>query len=84
MKLERNFTKQEIMALYLNTVPFSDNVYGIRNASRTFFSKEPDRLNVEEAAVLVGMLKGTIHIIHAQILKHLSKEGIRLSTRWSQ
>jgi penicillin-binding protein 1A len=57
VKLERNFTKQEIIALYLNTVPFSDNVYGIRNASRTFFSKEPDRLNVEESAVLVGMLK---------------------------
>ncbi|WP_315822180.1 biosynthetic peptidoglycan transglycosylase [Paraflavitalea speifideaquila] len=37
IKLERNFTKQEIIALYLNTVPFSDNVYGIRNASRTFF-----------------------------------------------
>lgn len=58
IKLERNFTKQEILALYLNTVPFSDNVYGIRNAARTFFSKEPDRLNVEESAVLVGMLKG--------------------------
>lgn len=57
VKLERNFTKQEIIALYLNTVSFSDNVYGIRNASRTFFSKEPDRLNVEEAAVLIGMLK---------------------------
>ncbi len=59
VKLERNFTKQEIIALYLNTVSFSDNVYGIRNASRTFFSKEPDRLNVEEAAVLIGMLKAT-------------------------
>src|SRR6476469_4480403 len=58
IKLERNFTKQEIITLYLNTVPFGDNVYGIRNASRTFFSKEPDRLNVEEAAVLVGILKG--------------------------
>jgi len=59
VKLERNFTKQEIIALYLNTVPYSDNVYGIRNAARTFFSKEPDRLNVEEAAVLIGMLKAT-------------------------
>jgi penicillin-binding protein 1A len=59
VKLERNFTKQEIIALYLNTVSFSDNVYGIRNAARTFFSKEPDRLNIEEAAVLVGMLKAT-------------------------
>lgn len=59
IKLERNFTKQEIIALYLNTVPFSDNVYGIRNASRTFFSKEPDRLTIDEAAVLVGMQKAT-------------------------
>ena len=58
IKLERNFTKEEIIALYLNAVPYGDNVYGIRNASRTFFSKEPDRLNIEEAAVLVGMLKG--------------------------
>ena len=57
IRLERNFTKEEILALYLNAVPFGDNVYGIRNASRTFFQKDPDRLNVEEAAVLVGMLK---------------------------
>jgi penicillin-binding protein 1A len=58
VKLERNFTKNEIIALYLNAVSFG-NVYGIRNASLTFFQKEPDRLKVEEAAVLVGMLKGT-------------------------
>lgn len=58
VKLERNFTKEEILALYLNTVPFGDNLYGIRNASRTFFQKEPDGLKVEEAAVLIGMLKG--------------------------
>lgn len=58
IRLERNFTKQEIIALYLNAVPFGDNVYGIRNASRTFFQKEPDRLNPVEAATLVGMLKG--------------------------
>ena len=58
VKLERNFTKEEILALYLNTVPFSDNVYGIRNASRTFFQKEPDRLNIEEAALLVAMVNG--------------------------
>jgi penicillin-binding protein 1A len=57
VKLERNFTKDEIITLYLNTVAFGDNVYGIRNASKTFFQKEPDRLNVEEAAVLIGMLK---------------------------
>lgn len=58
VKLERNFTKEEIVTLYLNTVAFSDNVFGIRNAAKTFFQKEPDRVSVEEAAVLVGMLKG--------------------------
>jgi penicillin-binding protein 1A len=58
VKLERNFTKEEIITLYLNTVPFGDNVFGIRNASKTFFQKEPDRLNVEEASVLIAMLKG--------------------------
>lgn len=56
IKLERNFTKEEIITIYLNTVPFSDNVYGVRNASKTFFQKEPDRVNIEEAAVLVGMV----------------------------
>lgn len=59
IKLERNFTKDEILALYLNTVPFGDNVYGVRNASRTFFQKDPDVINIEEAAVLIGMLKGS-------------------------
>ncbi|MFI5129841.1 MAG: penicillin-binding protein 1A [Chitinophagales bacterium] len=58
VKLERNFTKEEIVTLYLNVVPFGNNIYGIRNASRTFFQKEPDRLTVDEAALLVGMLKG--------------------------
>ena len=58
VKLERNFTKEEIITLYLNAVPFGSNIYGIRNASRTFFQKEPDRLTVDEAALLVGMLKG--------------------------
>lgn len=59
VKLERNFTKEEIITLYLNTVAFGDNVFGIRNAAKTFFQKEPDRLNVQESAVLVGMLKGS-------------------------
>ena len=58
IRLERNFTKEEIIALYLNAVPYGDNIYGIRNAARTFFQKEPDRLTKEEAALLVGVLKG--------------------------
>jgi len=58
VKLERNLTKNEIITLYLNTVPFGDNVYGIKNASLTFFNKLPDEVTVDEAAVLIGMLKG--------------------------
>ena len=57
LKLERNFTKQEIITLYLNRVSWL-NVYGIRNASRVYFQKEPKELSTDEAALLVGMLKG--------------------------
>jgi len=59
IKLERNFTKNEIVTLYLNTVPFGDNVYGIRNAARTFFQVNPSELTVNQAAVLIGMLKAS-------------------------
>jgi penicillin-binding protein 1A len=58
IKLERNFTKEEIIALYLNTVSYGRQIFGIRNAARSYFQKDADRLNVEEAAVLVGLLKG--------------------------
>ena len=58
IKLERNFTKEEIASLYLNMVSYGDEIYGIRNAAKTYFQKEPDRLSVEESAVLVGLLKG--------------------------
>ena len=58
VKLERNLTKNEIITLYLNTVPFGDNVFGIRNASLTFYNKTPDKVSLDEAAILVGMLKG--------------------------
>ena len=44
VKLEQNLTKEEIITLYLNTVSFSDNVYGIRNAAKTFFQKEHYRI----------------------------------------
>ncbi len=60
VKLERNFTKEEIITLYLNRAPWG-NVYGIRNASRTYFQKEPVDLKIEEAAVLIGMLKGFVY-----------------------
>lgn len=57
VRLEKRYTKQEIMTMYLNQVDFVNNAVGIRSASRIYFSKEPKDLNKEEAAVLVGMLK---------------------------
>ncbi len=57
-KLEYNYTKEEIAAMYLSTVEFGSNAFGIRSASHTFFDKEPDELNIQEAAVLVGLVKG--------------------------
>jgi penicillin-binding protein 1A len=57
VKLERNYTKDEIMVMYLNTVDFGSHAYGIKTASRTFFSTTPDSLKIEEAALLVGILQ---------------------------
>jgi len=59
IRLERNFTKEEIVTLYLNMVNYGDETYGIRNAAKTYFQKEPGQLTIEESAVLVGLLKGS-------------------------
>lgn len=56
-RLERNYTKEEIIAMYFNTVEFGSNSFGIKSASKTFFNKEPGELSIEESAMLVGMLK---------------------------
>ena len=56
IKLERSYTKEEIMSMYLDAVFFGRNAYGIKSASSTFFGKLPKDLNVEEAALLVGMV----------------------------
>ncbi len=61
VKLERNFTKDEIVTYYLNTVAFGDNVYGIKNAALTFFQKEPIDLDLSESATLIGMLKANTY-----------------------
>jgi penicillin-binding protein 1A len=57
INLEENFTKEEIIAMYLNTSNFSSNAFGIKVAAETYFGKEPDSLNLQESAVLVGMLQ---------------------------
>lgn len=58
-KLEGIYTKEELLELYLNTVPMGGNLYGIERASRRFFNTTADSLKTEEAAVLIGMLKAT-------------------------
>jgi len=59
VKLESNYSKDDIITMYLNTVSFGNNTYGIKTASRIYFDKDAIDLNVPEAALLVGMLKGT-------------------------
>lgn len=56
IQLERNYAKEEIMMMYLNTVPFGSNAFGIKVAAKTFFNKLPSELTVEEAATLVGIV----------------------------
>ncbi len=73
IRLERNFTKEEILALYLNAVPYGDNIYGIKNAAKTFFQKEPYQLTVDESALLVGLLKGN-YIYNPRVHPVESKE----------
>ena len=57
LKLERFYTKEEIITMYLNYFDFLHNAVGIKTASRTYFSKEPSDLSIEECAMLVGMCK---------------------------
>jgi penicillin-binding protein 1A len=58
VRLERSYTKEEIMAMYYNTVEFGNNAFGVKSAAKTYFGKLPTELTVEEAAVLAGMQKG--------------------------
>jgi penicillin-binding protein 1A len=58
-RIEEVYSKEEILTLYLNTVSFGNNSFGIETASVRFFNKKPIELNIEESAVLVGMLKAT-------------------------
>ena len=55
-ELEYNYSKEEIIAMYLNTVEFGHNAFGVKKASETFFGKEPIDLTIEEAALLAGVV----------------------------
>jgi penicillin-binding protein 1A len=58
-RLEGLYSKQELITLYLNTIPFADNTFGIQAAAQRFFSKTASTLSVDEGAILIGMLKAT-------------------------
>ena len=55
-KLEHNYSKEEIIAMYLNTVAFGHNAFGIRSAAKTFFDKAPKDMNIEECALMAGVV----------------------------
>lgn len=57
VKLERSYTKKEILQMYLNTVPYGSNAHGIKVAAQTYFNTTPDSLNIQEAALLAGMVQ---------------------------
>ncbi len=59
VKLERSYTKNEIITMYLNKFDFNYNAIGIRTAARVYFNTTPDSLNLQQAAVLIGMLKAS-------------------------
>ncbi|MFZ1808045.1 MAG: transglycosylase domain-containing protein [Cyclobacteriaceae bacterium] len=92
VNLEKNFTKHEILAMYLNTVTFSSNTFGIKVAAETYFNKQPDSLNLQESAVLVGMLQAaTLYNPQRnpdnsmrkrnEVLYKVYKHGYKISTR---
>lgn len=61
VKLETNFSKEEILTMYANTVDFGSNAFGIKTACKTYFGNTPNRLTPDQAAILVGMLKATTY-----------------------
>lgn len=60
VKLERSYTKEEIITMYLNKFDFLYNATGIRSAARLYFNTTPDSLNLQQAATLIGMLKNSV------------------------
>jgi len=92
INLEENFTKDEIIAMYLNTTNFSSNAFGIKVAAETYFNKQPDSLNLQESAVLVGMLQAPTFFNpmrnpenslrkRNEVLYKIYKHGYKISTR---
>ena len=59
IKIENLYSKKDILTLYLNTVDFGSNAFGIKTAAKTYFNTTPDQLNPQQCATLVGLLKAT-------------------------
>jgi putative penicillin-binding protein 1A len=95
IKLERNYTKEEIIALYLNYFDFLHNAVGIKTATNTYFSKEPKDLTVTEAAMLIGLCKNPSYFNPVRypdrgrerrnvVLSQMAKAGYLSDTEYSQ
>lgn len=72
-RIENVYTKDEILVLYLNTIPFADNTYGIKTAADRFFSTKVKDLTVEQSAMLIGMLKAT-HYYNPRLFPEQAKK----------
>lgn len=72
IQIEQNYTKREIIEMYLNTVEFANSTFGVESASQTHFGKPASDINVSEAAVLVGMLRAT-HAYNPRLFPDRSK-----------
>lgn len=79
-RLENLYSKEDILTLYLNTIPFGDNTYGIQSAAHRFFSVKASALSQAQAAVLIGMLKAT-HYYNPRLFpeKSLARRNVVLS-----
>jgi penicillin-binding protein 1A len=79
VRLEKVYDKKDILELYLNTVSFGENTYGLETASKMYFNKPPRNLKIEEAALLVGVLKGTyVYNPNKQTDKALQRRNVVL------
>lgn len=79
LRLERFYTKEEILTMYLNQFDFLYNAVGIRSAAKTYFSKLPSELNIQEAAMLVGMCKNPSYynpILHRESTRPSSRRNV--------
>jgi penicillin-binding protein 1A len=81
-KLERSYTKEEIIALYFNQYDFLYNAVGIQSAAQVYFNTTLDSLRIEQSAMLVGMAKNSALYNPNDFLKRPYKEGIPYSARW--